>query len=192
MRRAIGWILTFAWAALAAAAQVGLLALAPEPAADGAGLVARALVPDLAAIVLVAVVARAGRQDLIACAVVISLARIGFTAASPFAVLAGTLAAALIADAVRGVAELERPALRVVAAAGGAFAFGAWLAFVDLVRLEEAARAAAGGPLAFGSVGPTTFAAPLLTGLVTGVIAFALWPLFRGLAGLSNLERRAF
>lgn len=189
MRRVIGWTLAFTWAALAVAAQVGMLSLAPEPGADGAGLTARALVPDLSTIVLVALVARTGGRDVIACAATVTLARIGFTAASPFAVLAGTMGAALIADAVRGVAELERPLLRVVACATGAFVFGAWLAFVDLVRLEDASG---GGGLAFGDVGPETFGAPLLTAVVTGVIAFALWPLFHSLAGLSYLERRGF
>ena len=198
MKRAIGYALVFVWSALCCALQLVTLGLAPRACAETATATSTTLVrmgvPDLATIFLVAAVGRLARRDLVAIAVTAAAARIAFTAAPPFAVLAGTLAVALVADFVRGFAELDAPGLRVAATALGSFVYAAWLMLVDASRAAEMHIVNPVSPLGSGggALDAAAFLGPFLTGATTAVIAFALWPLFRSLPGLRRLERRAF
>lgn len=198
MKRAIGYALVFVWCAVCCALQFAALGFAPPAVTNGpdvpSTVIARMGVPDLATIFLVAAVGRLARRDLVAIAVTAAAARIAFTTAPPFAVFAGTLAVALVADFVRGFAELDAPGLRVASSALGSFVYAAWLMLVDAARSVEAqlvdpvSPAGSGG----GALDANALFGPFVTGLSTAVIAFALWPLFRSLPGLSRLERRAF
>jgi hypothetical protein len=188
VKRGIGYTLLFVWVSLAGAAQAFALGLAPR-VGEGFGALARALVPDLMTLVLVAAVGRLARRDVVRLALVAAAARAGWTAAPPYAVVAGTLAVALVADSVRRIAELDRPSLRFCAAGAGSLLLGLWLLFVDLVR-ADAARVS--GAMGFGAVGPGDAALPFLTALVTALAGLVLWPLLVRLPGLGRLERRAF
>lgn len=188
MKRLAGYALVAVWVALACAAQVTMLSFAPWVDAEGSFLT-RALVPDLGVCVLVAAVARVGRHDAVGLAISATIGRAAFTGAAPFAVLAGSLAVAMLAGSLGRLAELDRPFLRVTSAGLGALLFGAWLLFVDLVRSDEAR---ARGALAFGHVGTGHLLIPLLTAFTTALVAFALWPALRSLPGLRRLERPAF
>lgn len=202
MRRPIGYAILFAWTAIVCSIQLVALGLIPYPlTGDGASggdvvptVMARMLVPDLSTILLVAVAGRLAKRDLVAIALTVAASRIAFTGAQPFAVLAGTLAVAFIADGLRRFAELDRPGLRVLSTGLGSFLYASWLMFVDVVRSNEAGArgsfgtdASGGGAIAIDAV-----LWPFMTAAATAVIAFALWPAFRNLPGLGRLERRAF
>lgn len=188
MRRAIGYAFLFAWVAFAGGVQLLLLACAPQIGSDLAAFV-RASVPDLMTLVLVASVGRLASRDVIMIGAVAALARVAFTGASPFAILAGSIAVALVADAIRGFAELDRPSLRFFAAGSGALAFGLWLLFVDLAR-SGAARES--GALGFGRVEAGDVLLPFATAVMTALVGLLLWPVLQRLPGLGKLERRAF
>ncbi|MEM9381645.1 MAG: hypothetical protein AAGB93_16945 [Planctomycetota bacterium] len=140
-------------------------------------------------LVLVAAVGRLARRDAVALAAVAAAARTAFTASPPFAVLAGTIGVALIADTVRRFAELDRPSLRFAAAGAGALAFGLWLLFVDLARASDV-RAA--DRIGLADLQPVHAALPFLTALATALVGLLLWPVLVQLPGLRQLERRAF
>lgn len=192
MGRALGWSLLCFWAALGAAVQLALIGvfvgLLPALPGEVVGTV-RAAVPDLATLLLVAAVGRLSSRDLLWIAVVVALGRSAFTAAPPLAVLSGSLATALLGDALRTVAELDRPFLRIVSAGLGALVYGYWLLFVDYALSREAA---ARGDLAFGWPDASSAGLPLVTAAATAAVALLAWPLFAGLPGLRKLERRAF
>lgn len=188
MKRGIGYALLFLWVAFAGALQLFAVGLAPSVGHAGATF-ARALVPDLMTLVLVAAVGRLARRDVVRIALVAALARAAFTAAPPFAIVAGSVLVAMIADTIRRFAELDRSSLRFVAAGAGALAFGLWLLFVDVARAGEAR---ANGTLGFGRVDAYAALLPLVTALVTALVGLALWPALQRLPGLGRLERRAF
>jgi hypothetical protein len=197
MRRAVGYGLLFVWTAMVCSLQLVALGLAPHALAqpgDDAAMLARMLVPDLATVLLVAAVGRLARRDLVAIALTVALSRMAFTAASPFAVLAGTIAVAFIADVMRRFAELDRPVLRVLSTGAGAFVYVSWLLFVDVVRAGEAGAHSSLDVDASGAGAVTADALlwPVMTAFTTALIAFSMWPLFRNLPGLARLERRAF
>lgn len=188
MKRASGFVLVAFWVAFACALQVALLAFGPWVDFGGASIT-RALVPDLGTCVLVAAVARIGRRDAVGLAIAATIGRAAFTGASPFAVLAGSIAVAYLAGSLGRMAELDRPLLRVTSAGVGALVFGSWLLFVDFVRIDEARGS---GALAFGAVGLHLVWAPLITAFTTAMVAFSIWPMLRALPGLRRLERSVF
>lgn len=188
MKRLTSYFLLFLWTALASAAQLAALGMAP-PVVEGAPSVARAAIPDLATVLLVAAVGRLARRDVVRLAIVVTLGRVAFTAASPFAVLAGCMIVALAADGMRRFADLERGVLRIAAAGICVLIYGAWLLFVDLVRASEAMST---GAAAFGSVDLERASMPVLTAFTSAVLAALSWPVLSRLPGLARLERRAF
>ncbi len=188
MKRITSLGVFFLWVTLAGAAQLFLISGASGPGVDGPAL-GRACVPDLMTLVLVVAVGRLDRRDVVTLALVTAAARAACTAASPFAVLAGCLVAALIADTIRRFADLDRAWLRAGAAGSGALALGTWLLVVDLVRGSEARVT---GGLSFGQASDGDFLLAVLTAAVTAVIAPLVWPALHRLPGLRRLERRAF
>ncbi|MEM9802199.1 MAG: hypothetical protein AAGA20_17875 [Planctomycetota bacterium] len=188
MKRGIGYVLLFLWITLAGSLQLALSAIAPTGGSDAAQLV-RALVPDLMTLVLVASVGRFARRDVVMLALVAAAARATWTIASPFALIAGCLVVALLADGIRRFAELDRASLRFCAAGAGSLALSAWLLFVDFARASEAR---ARGQLGFGGVEAADLSLPLATALVTALAGVVLWPFLGNLPGLRRLERRAF
>ena len=196
MRRAIGYSLLLFWATLAAALHLVLVGLSVSMFSPVMSAVTtdslptlRALVPDLATLLLVASVGRLSRRDTLMIAVVVFVGRSAFTASPPFAVLSGTIATAYIADSLRTVAELDRPLLRVVSAGLGSLVYGYWLIFVDHVRSTESVVL---GRLQFGWPDASAFGLPIVTAVATAVCALLFWPLFTRLPGQKRLERRAF
>ena len=141
MKRASGFVLVALWVAFACALQVTLLAFGPWVDFGGAS-VTRALVPDLGTCVLVAAVARVGRRDAVGLAIAATIGRAAFTGASPFAVLAGSIAVAYLAGTLGRIAELDRPLLRVTSAGVGALIFGSWPSSSTSCASTRPARAA--------------------------------------------------
>lgn len=188
MRRFQGYVLLSVWTALAAAIQLTLLTAAPGVGVEGAEAV-RAAVPDLATLVLVAAIGRLTGHDLVALAAASAMGRVAFTAASPFAVLAGSLGVAFAAEGIRRVAELDRPSLRFGAAFVGAGLYSGWMLFVDLIRSSEARLT---GAIGAGRIDLADGVQPLVSAGVSAVAALVLWPLIVRLPGLGRLERRGF
>ena len=149
----------------------------------------RAAVPDLVTLLLVASIGRLSRRDTLMIAIVVFVGRSAFTGSPPAAVLAGTVGTAFVADALRTIAELDRPFLRVVSAGLGSLLYGYWLAFVDFALAREAYLF---GELHFGDPASSALALPILTAVATAVCALFLWPIFTRLPGQGRLERRAF
>lgn len=196
MRRSIGYSLLVFWAALASAVHLVLMGLTDFILSPVVSVVTsdsvptlRAMVPDLGTLLLVATVGRLARRDTLTIAFMVFIGRSAFTGAPPYAVLAGTVGAALLADTLRTVAELDRPFLRVVSAGLGSCLYGYWLAFVEVAL---AAEAEALGTLHFGAPRPEVLGLPLVTGVATAVCALLCWPVFTRLPGQRRLERRAF
>lgn len=191
MRRVVGLVLVALWVSFGCAATLALAAWTPplDLAAPGRALT-RGLAPDVATVVLVAAVGRLDRRDLVALALAATLGRVAFTAATPLATLTGCLLTALVADGLRGFADLASPPLRLAAAGFGTLAMALWMLFVDYVRFEDAG---ARGELEFGALDPASAVlGALIMAAVTAAFGFALWPLFARLPGLDLLERRAF
>ncbi len=196
MRRGIGYSLLVLWAAFASALHLLLMGLTEFILSPIVSVVAsdsmptlRAMVPDVATLLLVATVGRLSRRDTLMVALMVFVGRSAFTGAPPFAVLAGTVGAAYLADTLRTVTELDRPFLRIVSAGLGAALYSYWLAFVDFsLALESEAM----GTLHFGSPAAESFGLPLVTGAATAVCGLVLWPVFTRLPGQKRLERRAF
>ncbi|MEL6712675.1 MAG: hypothetical protein AAFZ87_01665 [Planctomycetota bacterium] len=196
MKRAFGYAAVAVWGALAQTLQLLLQGLFPavDVASPGTVLV-RALAPDFATLVLVAAVGRLARRDALHLALFVALGRASFTAAPPLGVAAGALVVAVVADGLRGFAELDRPVLRFLAAAAGAALFSLWIGFVEYVRFQEASAVGvlAAGGLGLGAVDLSVAAgAAGVTAVTTAVIGLVLWRVFAGLPGLVLLERRAF
>ncbi len=196
MKRAIGYSLLVFWAALAATLHLTLAGLSSSLLSPvltlidaESGPMLRALVPDLVTLLLVASIGRLSRQDTFLIAAAIFVGRSAFTGSPPAAVLAGTIATAFLADALRTIAELDRPFLRVVSAGLGSLVYAYWLAFVDYALAREAY---ATGQLQFGDPSSGALGLPILTAAATAVCALFLWPLFTRLPGQRRLERRAF
>jgi hypothetical protein len=178
----------FLWVVLAGALQLLLVGGTGGPGADGPAYL-RACVPDLMTLVLVSAVGRLDRRDVVLLAAVAATARAACSASPPFALLAGCVTVALIADTIRRFADLERPWLRAAAAGAGALLLGLWLLLVDLLR-EGGARATSA--MSFGSVSEADLALPLLTAAMTAAAAPVVWPALHRLPGLRRLERRRF
>lgn len=191
MKRVVGYTCVACWSAALGALQLAVQAFGPAPdLASPGSVLGRALAPDLGTLFLAAAVGRLARRDYLVLALVAALGRATFTAASPLAVASGCIAVALIADVLRGFAELDRAFLRVLAAGLGALVFTLWLGFVDFVRFGDAG---ARGGLGFGAIDPATAAgAALTTAVTTAGVAPFVWRLFAHLPGLSLLVRRAF
>ncbi len=196
MKRAIGYSLLVFWAALAATLHItlgGLSNVLLSPVLTlidvDSGPTLRALVPDLVTLLLVATIGRLSRRDTLMIATCVFVGRSAFTGSPPAAVLAGTVATAFVADALRTIAELDRPFLRVVSAGLGSLLYAYWLAFVDYALAREAYAA---GQLQFGDPSSDALGLPILTAAATAVCALFLWPVFTRLPGQRRLERRAF
>lgn len=196
MRRAIGYSLLVFWAALAASLHLALSGLSTTLLSPVLSLLdvnslpmLRAIVPDLVTILLVASIGRLSRRDTLMIAIVVFVGRSGFTGSPPAAVLAGTVATAFMADALRTIAELDRPFLRVVSAGLGSLFYAYWLAFVDYALAREAYVL---GELHFGDPSASALGLPILTAAATAVCALFFWPIFTRLPGQRRLERRAF
>lgn len=196
MKRAIGYSLLMFWAALAGSIHLMLEGFSVALFAPLASAVTldslptlRALVPDLVTLLLVATVGRLSRRDTLMIALVVFVGRSIFTGSPPFAVLAGTILTAYSADALRTVAELDRPFLRVVSAGLGSLLYGYWLVFIDHALASESRVQ---GELHFGSPDATALGLPIVTAMATAVCALVFWPVFARLPGQKRLERRAF
>lgn len=196
MRRGIGYSLLLFWTALAAALHLALAGLSVSLFSPVLSVVTaesiptlRALVPDVVTLLLVATVGRLSRRDTLMIALVVFVGRSAFTASPPFAVLAGTVLTAFVADTLRTVAELDRPFLRVVSAGLGSLLYGYWLVFVDHALGVESEML---GRLHFGWPDPSAFGLPILTATATALFALLFWPIFARLPGQRRLERRAF
>lgn len=191
MKRLLGYGVLALWCALAQALQLVLQGLCPAPDAAAPGTVlARALAPDFATLVLVAAVGRLARQDALVLAFACALGRASFTAAPPLGVAAGVLVVAVLADGLRGFAQLDRPFLRLVAAGLGTLVFSLWLGLVEFVRFQDASALLG---LGFGAVDLSVAAgAAAVTAATTAVFGVVAWPVFAALPGLGTLERRAF
>ncbi|QDV06495.1 hypothetical protein Poly30_20050 [Planctomycetes bacterium Poly30] len=192
MRRAIGYSLLLFWTALAAAVHLTLagfsVSLFSGIGADSVPTL-RAFVPDLVTLLLVATVGRLSRRDTLMIALVVFVGRSAFTGSPPFAVLAGTILTAYVADTLRTVAELDRPFLRIVSAGLGSLLYGYWLVFVDHALARESQAL---GELHFGSPDAAAVGLPIVTAVATALCALAFWPVFTRLPGQKRLERRAF
>lgn len=196
MRRSIGYSLLVFWAALAAALHITLAGISVAILSPVLSLIdansapmLRAIVPDLATLLLVASIGRLSRRDTLMIAVVVFVGRSAFTGSPPAAVLAGTIGTAFMADALRTIAELDRPFLRVASAGLGSLLYGYWLAFVDYALSREAYAL---GELHFGDPSSSALGLPVLTAAATATCALFFWPIFTRLPGLRRLERRAF
>ena len=188
MRRLRSLGVYFLWVSVAGALQLLLIGLTSGPGPAGPALL-RSCVPDLMTLVLVVAIGRLDRRDAVVLAVLTATARAGCTASPPLAVLAGCVVVALIADGIRGFADLERPWLRAAAAGAGALVLGQWLLVVDFVRESEARLTSA---MSFGRATEVDLLLPLLTAVVTAAAAPLVWPALHRLPGLRRLERRAF
>lgn len=164
----LAWFLLAAWAVWLFAAQ-----------GRWAAATASAWVPEIGLSLLLGLGPSLRRGDLVAAAFAIAAARIAVSIEPPAAVLAGYLAAGVVAQSVQSVIPLDRPAVRIGLGFALALSLDAWFALVAGARGQGALVLEADLVLA-----------PWRRALVTALLAGFVGPLFARLPGLTPLRKR--
>jgi hypothetical protein len=136
------------------------------------------LVPDLAAVLVIALAGRLAEGELYVLALCAALGRVGLSVEPPVAVLTGYLGLVGLAFVARHFVDVNGMGVRAVLAGFGVLALDAWLLFVDEVRVDLRA-----------SVVPAArFLWP--AAIASAACAFVVAPALLRLPGLGSLRRR--
>ena len=136
------------------------------------------LVPDLGAVLLLAIAARCELQRTLWVALVLGLARAAQSADPAAAILLGYLLLALAVAPVAATLDLDRPWLRAMLGALGGAALARWLALCADLRAPSTFLSAA-------EQGPGSW----YVGLATAAVALVIGRRLRHLPGLGPLWR---
>ena len=163
--RAVSWGMLAVWGSWLTALQ----------AAAVSGTALGSATPDLSLVLLLGCSTRLHRRDVVPAALVVALGRIAYSVDPPAAVLAAYLSVAVAVRSARRVADVDRPAFRVLLGGLLALAVSAWLTLVHDLRSGS---------------GTATAVAPLLPGAVATAVACVAAGGFVMLPGLTPLRRR--
>ncbi|MDA1264059.1 MAG: hypothetical protein O2816_03145 [Planctomycetota bacterium] len=168
--RPLAWLMLAVWASWLSAAQAVVVTGTPLGP----------WTPDLSFLLLVACAGGLHKKDVPLATLLVALGRLPYTVQSPAAVLAGFLAASVLCQYTRRVAELGTPLLRASLAGGGALVLGLWFAFVHAARTGEDA----------GTALSVAFGPAIATSITTAGLGLVAFGLFVNLPGLAPLRDR--